>query len=125
LCAFVSRVLNHHLVERATHVEHHRVQFAGDLGSQRNTLRGVAKVLDSERLGQALGGVDGQHDDRAAVLCGAQCHRRSGGRLSDTACAATDHDAIRGVVQDLGHVKRRWCGAHQRTPWWASASANS
>ena len=103
--AFGSGVLDHHLVERPAHVEHHGVQFAGHLGRQRNALRRVAEILDAERLGEPLGRVDGQHHDRAAIFGGAQRHCRGGGGLADTARAAAHHDAVGRVAQDRAHVQ--------------------
>ncbi len=77
----------------------------------------LPEILDAQRLRQSLGRVDRQHDDGAAVLGGAQRHRRRGRGLSDAARAAADDHAVGGVVQHRGHVQGRRGGAHRWAPF--------
>ena len=124
LCAFGSGVLDHHLVEGAAHVEHHREELAGYLGGERHALRRVAEIADAQRLRQPLGRVDRQNNHGAAVLRRAQRHGRGGGGLTDPTRAAAHHDTIGGVLENAGDIQSRRCGAH-RTPCCARDSDSS
>ncbi|MCY1371936.1 hypothetical protein D9M69_591060 [compost metagenome] len=95
----------HHLVEGALHVEHHRVEvtLALDPGDR---ARGVVELLDAHRLREPAGRVDGEDDDLAHALGGPQRERRAGRRLADAAGAAAHDDAGAGVVEQGVDVER-------------------
>ena len=77
--------------------------------------RDVVERLDAHRLGQPAGRVDGEHDDLAAALGGAQRERRGRGGLADPARAAADDDLGRAVVEQRVDVERRR-GRRRRRP---------
>ncbi len=69
--------------------------------------RGVVELLDPHRLRQPSGRVDGEHDDLAAALGGAERQRGRGRGLADATRAAADDDPGRRVVEQRVDVQRR------------------
>jgi hypothetical protein len=107
------------LVERALHVEHHRVQAAARLVvDPLDQPGGVVEGAQAHRLGQPAGRVDGQHADLAPALRRPQPDRGRRRRLPDAAGAAADDDPDPPVVDDPIDVKLRVRGhGHARPPF--------
>ena len=74
-------VFEHDVVERALHVQHHRVQPApGRCVDALDRTRGVVQLGQAQRLREPPCRVDGEHDDVPAALGGAQREGRGRGR---------------------------------------------
>jgi hypothetical protein len=93
----VGREARHQLVEGALHVEHHGVELArGGHPSRVSQPRADGLRLepsaDAERVGEALGRVDGEHEHAPAASGSAEPDRRREGGLADaTGAYAGDH----------------------------------
>ena len=108
----------HDLVEGPLHVEHHRVERpARGRVDARHRPRRVVELVEAERLGQAAGGVDGEHDHLPPGLGRPDAERGGRRRLPDPAGAAADDDAgarvgEEGVDVDRVRVRAGWPSAH-------------
>jgi hypothetical protein len=95
----------HQVVPALLGVEHGRPQLAARRDSRpRQRLVGhpgldVAELLQAQRVGQALGRVDGEHQHLAAQVGGGHRRGRGGGRgLAHPARTAGDHDLLGGAA---------------------------
>ena len=117
------RVCLNDLIEGAFHVQHHRVQrTAPRVVDALDRAGRVVELGQPQRLCQASGRVDGQHDDMAAGLGCPQSQRCRGGRLTDSARTAAHDDAGMRVVQQRVDVQDE---RHQAIPWDMSTAASS
>ena len=96
----------------------------GHLGRQRHPLRGVAQILDAQRLRQPLRRVDRQDDDRPAVLRGA--HRPSPRRWSSCRHRLRRNTLRRGWTGRTGSCsgRGRWVRRSSSGPHSLRASAH-
>jgi hypothetical protein len=117
----IGGVATHEVVPRLLRVEHGGPQLAARLHPcVEERLPGhlgldVAEGLEAQRVGQALGRVDGEHEHLAAVVD--RGHRRDGGGgggLPHAAGTAVDHDLLRGeeLLHRAGRTLARAAG-HQ------------
>ena len=113
-CAFCrGRVGLHDLVERALHVEHHRVEAAAGLARRHPSTRAgrVVELGEPHGLGQPACWVDGQDDGLASLLGGAQCQRAGRRGLADATRAAAHDDPYELVGEQRIDVE----GGYRRT----------
>ena len=108
----VARVRLHQLVERGLGVEHERVEATTRRGVAvgipalaRDLVRRVRQVLEPERVGEALGRVDGDDDRVATAARALDRERRRGRRLADAAGAAAQDDVP--LFDELDSVRSR------------------
>ena len=94
------------LVERSLRVEHHRPQLAARARARRGEPLGldpvwlVRELVDAERVGQSLGGIDRDDRDLGALGRHPQGDRRRGRRLADASGSGADADPL--AVEQLG-----------------------
>ena len=117
------------LVERALHVEHHRVQGAGSCDS-RNRARGVVEMGEPHRLGEPARRIDGEDADSPALLRRAKGDGGRCGRLADATGTSADNDPNGGIAEDLvdmqcGGIDGHLVALRHLTPSARSRSASS
>ena len=129
----VGRVAQHQLVPRALGVEHRRPQLAARLHAElgvrveRHPAGHVAERLEAQRVGEALGGVDGEDEHLAAeARRGGERGRGRGRRLAHATGAAEHHHLAGGqqrgerlpLSRRGGHVQllTERFGDHARDP---------